>query len=238
MSHLSDDVLADIASGESVPEADAHLAACERCAASLAELRRAAGFLRAPDLPGPWDRPSDEVWDRVRDTIGATPEEPHAEVESATADVTVLGDRRRRLVTVAAAAACALVGLAVGRWIVPSGSEVPAPTVAATTSLASLDGSRTLGAAELLESTGATPEIMVSTGRFAHGSGYVEVWLINTDGTRMVSLGVLGDDDRGTFPVPQTLLDRGYRIVDISRERFDDDPAHSGDSVMRGTLTT
>ena len=64
------------------------------------------------------------------------------------------------------------------------------------------------------------------------------MWLINTDGTRMVSLGVLGDDDRGTFPVPQTLLDRGYRIVDISRERFDDDPAHSGDSVMRGTLTT
>lgn len=53
----------------------------------------------------------------------------------------------------------------------------------------------------------------------------------------MVSLGVLpqGTSNR-SYPVPQSLLDEGYVIVDISREPLDDQPAHSGDSIVRGTL--
>ena len=65
------------------------------------------------------------------------------------------------------------------------------------------------------------------------GSGYVEVWLINTDGKRMVSLGVLSTT-QATFPVPPDAIAQGYTIVDLSREQFDDKPQHSGDSVMRG----
>jgi len=34
------------------------------------------------------------------------------------------------------------------------------------------------------------------------------------------------------------MLDEGYRIVDISREQFDDDSTHSGDSLVRGELAT
>ena len=67
------------------------------------------------------------------------------------------------------------------------------------------------------------------------GSGYVEVWLINTDGKRMVSLGVMSGT-QGTFPIPPNAIEQGYKIVDLSREQFDDKPQHSGDSVMRRTL--
>ena len=56
------------------------------------------------------------------------------------------------------------------------------------------------------------------------GSGYVEVWLINQDGKRMVSLGILSSD-QATFPVPPDAISQGYTIVDLSHEQFDDKPA-------------
>jgi Fe-S-cluster formation regulator IscX/YfhJ len=55
----------------------------------------------------------------------------------------------------------------------------------------------------------------------------------------MVSIGVLPSDaTEKRFPIPQALIDQGYVIVDISRENFDDQPQHSGDSLLRGTLPT
>jgi hypothetical protein len=80
-------------------------------------------------------------------------------------------------------------------------------------------------------------ELRVSTSPVSPGSGYVEVWLINTDGKRMVSVGVLSNGTSGVFPVAKGLIDAGYLIVDISRERLDDKPQHSGDSVVRGKLS-
>ena len=59
--------------------------------------------------------------------------------------------------------------------------------------------------------------------------------LINQDGKRMVSLGILSSD-QATFPVPPDAVSQGYTIVDLSNEQFDDRPQHSGDSIMRGTL--
>ena len=40
---------------------------------------------------------------------------------------------------------------------------------------------------------------------------------------------------QGTFPIPPNAIEQGYKIVDLSREQFDDKPQRSGDSVMRGT---
>lgn len=59
--------------------------------------------------------------------------------------------------------------------------------------------------------------------------------LINDDGKRMVSLGVL-DADEAVFAVPPGALAQGYRIVDLSREPYADEPRHFGDSIMRGKL--
>jgi hypothetical protein len=39
------------------------------------------------------------------------------------------------------------------------------------------------------------------------------------------------------LPVSQQLIDEGYVIVDISREPFDDQPAHSGQTLVRGELS-
>jgi anti-sigma-K factor RskA len=70
------------------------------------------------------------------------------------------------------------------------------------------------------------------------GTGFLEVWLINTDLKRMVSVGVLPNGSNAQeFPITSTLLEQGYVIVDISREPFDDRPQHSGDSLLRGTLS-
>lgn len=68
------------------------------------------------------------------------------------------------------------------------------------------------------------------------GGGTREVWLINVDGKRMVSLGLLAPGETGDFPVPERLLGQGYRIVDISDEPDDGDPLHSGQSLARGTI--
>ena len=63
------------------------------------------------------------------------------------------------------------------------------------------------------------------------------MWLINKDLKRMVSVGVLQPGEPAqSFAIPQPLLDQGYVIVDISREKFDGSPAHSGDSLHRGKL--
>jgi hypothetical protein len=65
---------------------------------------------------------------------------------------------------------------------------------------------------------------------------YREVWLITSDATALVSLGIV-EGTSGQFTVPEGLdIDR-YDLVDISEEPFDGDPAHSGDSIVRGQLT-
>ena len=114
----------------------------------------------------------------------------------------------------------------------------PARTVA-TAELDTLDTAQRLGTATVSERADAvTLEVAARDLRPADG-GYVEVWLINRDLQRMVSVGVL-DEKRAdqTFPISRRLLDEGYVIVDLSREQFDDKPQHSGDSLVRGSLTT
>nr|WP_279306378.1 anti-sigma factor [Micromonospora globispora] len=68
--------------------------------------------------------------------------------------------------------------------------------------------------------------------------GYYEVWLIDPQTMRMFSVGTLG---RGSgdelLPLPPNVDLRTYSVVDVSAEQFDNKPAHSGDSLLRGTLT-
>ncbi|MFI5074944.1 MAG: anti-sigma factor domain-containing protein [Actinomycetales bacterium] len=136
---------------------------------------------------------------------------------------------------VAAAAACLLLGVLVGRAVwAPTDAT---PPVVASVPLTTLDASKQQeGTAQLLGGQGGQgQELKVDTRPMSPGSGYVEVWLINQDGKRMVSLGILSSD-QATFPVPPDAISQGYTIVDLSHEQFDDKPQHSGDSIMRGTL--
>lgn len=65
--------------------------------------------------------------------------------------------------------------------------------------------------------------------------GYYEVWLVNPDTMRMFSVGTLGDSSGALLPLPPKVDLQAYSVVDVSAEQFDN--AHSGDSLLRGTLT-
>ena len=64
--------------------------------------------------------------------------------------------------------------------------------------------------------------------------GYLELWLLDSSATRLVSLGPLRDD--GLYDVPTGVDPGEFPVVDVSVEPVDGDPTHSGQSVLRGQL--
>ena len=141
-----------------------------------------------------------------------------------------------------AAALALLAGIGLGR-IGAGDTEAPeavAPpadtgTVVAATDLTALDSDADRGEASAVQ-TDDTFTIRVSASELGDEPGVHEVWLINVDGERMISIGLLASGDEGEFDVPMDLIDQGYRIVDISVEPDDGDPTHSGVSIARGEL--
>ena len=67
--------------------------------------------------------------------------------------------------------------------------------------------------------------------------GYYEVWLINPTTMQMFSVGTLGGGSDALLPLPPNVDLSAYSVVDVSAEQYDNKPAHSGDSLLRGTLT-
>ena len=131
------------------------------------------------------------------------------------------------------AAASLAVGLLTGRAIWQP--EAP-PQPVAQVALSTLDTKQDEGEASVVRTSQGLDLTVATATPLDAGDGYLEVWLLNADGKRMVSVGVLAPGDKGSFPISQSLIDEGYVIVDISREQFDDSPTHSGDSLLRGTL--
>jgi hypothetical protein len=238
MSHADPDQLAGLALDPTDGPEDVrdHAATCPECAALLAELtgvRRRAGAdalvppparvraqvlaeVRAGDLPAPVALPAHDE------------QPPHRGIPLWLAAV--------------AAALALLAGVGLGRWGA-GGTEapeaVPDPadtgTVVAAATLTALDSDADRGEASAVQSED-TFSIRVSASELGDQPGVHEVWLINVDGVRMISIGLLASGDEGEFAVPMELIDRGYRIVDISVEPDDGDPTHSGVSLARGEL--
>jgi hypothetical protein len=109
--------------------------------------------------------------------------------------------------------------------------------VAASTALSALPGQTGHGTAELLR-TPNDPELRVSVDGPQPADRYREVWLINSDGQRMYSLGVLPESGTATYPLPTLLANGldGFTIVDVSIEPYDGNPEHSRNSQVRGSL--
>lgn len=149
--------------------------------------------------------------------------------------------RRRRgipLAWVAGAAAAGLVVGVAGARLLDGDDAASAPVTVASTTLDTLDTGQVKGTADVVRQDDRL-DLAVRTDPIDPADGYLEVWLINEDLQRMVSIGVLRPDaPEQTFAIAQDLIDQGYVIVDISREGFDAAPQHSGDSVVRGTLAT
>lgn len=246
MTHLTDDRLVDIALGSpgDVLETE-HLSTCADCAAVRDGVADTISLTRAGESAELVD-PPDRVWEAIRAEIWA--EESAPAPEAAPPGVTSLSDRREqrerrrtgRPMTWLLAAACVLgIVLGVGGATLAGRlgtAPEPTETTVATVELTPLDSPDRQGSAALVDRDDGL-NLSVSTTGLDPGDGYLEVWLINRDLTRMISVGVLpADATTILLPVSQDLIDEGYVIVDISREPFDDQPAHSGKTLVRGEL--
>ncbi|MEH1102708.1 anti-sigma factor [Micromonospora sp. CPCC 205561] len=265
MPHLDHDRLVFLALGES--EADAgestHLDTCAHCRAEFDAFRQVAGLGADTQSLRELPDPPEHVWQgivaeiRAAEALPTLPapraeqprtEQPTAEQPSAGgaggAGGVVLTPRRRGrwsrwAVTATTAAAAAVLGV-VGTLVVLDATE-PAPRPPAQ---------RVVLASAPLRAYGSTPpdangEARVFDNRRLHlhvvnlpdVPGYYEVWLINPRTMEMFSVGVLGDAADELLPLPPNVDLEAYSVVDVSAETYDNNTAHSGESLLRGTLT-
>jgi anti-sigma-K factor RskA len=244
MTHLDPDRLADRALGNDDPLTAAeekHLNSCAECRDELAQLSRIAELSRQPEELV--QVPADAIWRSIQGQLASQAPAPAttevaAEPPPSSPTVTDLPRRTARPRSWLLVAAAAVVGLIIGVGVttvaVREGVEVTS-----STALEALPGQTGQGTAELVSDRGR-PELRVQIDAPPTPDRYREVWLINTDGQRMYTLGVLPDDGRASYPLPPELAGQlqGFTIVDVSIEPYDGNPAHSRESQVRGTLPT
>lgn len=229
--HGDPDDLALRALGEELPDVDeTHLSSCARCQGELDRLRAVVTTAREVQAEDHPVEPPPSVWAAVVAELGL----------SGTGDPVVTAGRRfGRRFGPAVLAAAVVVGMAlgaVGTAVVSGGVGQDAGTVVATADLEPLPDRQGSGVAEV-RGSGDSRELRVDvSGLTGDAEGYYEVWLLDKDAQRLVSLGVL-EGNSGRFRVPATVDVSEYPVVDVSVEPVDGNPAHSGDSIVRGQLS-
>ncbi|MEJ6554868.1 anti-sigma factor [Microbacterium esteraromaticum] len=245
MSHLDDEQLALLALGEKVASVTdcAHLRECAACEEELRELLHAVTVARTAIHGAELEVPPRRVWSAIAAEVGVAPSPVPADAPAADSTSAVDTDRempgggrsprRRRGMFVLAAAAVLLAGLGLAAWGV---ARISAPTVVAQAELSAFPShAGAAGSADLERGRDGALNLVVTTDIDPTSDGYREVWLIRGDGGALISLGLL-DGASGSFAVPGDIDLDEYRLVDISAEPADGDPAHSGDSIVRGEL--
>lgn len=251
MSHLDPEQLALLALGEPVAsdEERTHLDGCPQCASDIAALAHAATVGRATVDDSELELPRTAVWDRIHDelrlgtAVASDPLRPAGEADARHpfgADAAPShrpaprkGPSRRAWWTLAASiAAIGVVG--VGTWAAVSSAQ---PALIATATLEPFpDHPDAAGSAEVDEDRSGDRTLRVTVDGTTDSDEYREVWLIRGDGTALISLGVL-DAGTGSFTIPANVDLTEYDLVDVSFEPVDGDPAHSGNSIVRGPLS-
>ena len=236
--HLDPEQMALLAMGEPVASrADSeHLADCPACTQELQELTRAVQVGRATIDVGDLETPDPVVWARIADELqltdaGEPADAPLAPPAPARAPV----ERRSRLRTFwsLAAAIAILAGVGLGGWVLGQRSALVPVAEAALAPFPDHPGAE--GSALVERKSDGQQIVRVTLDAADSPDTYREVWLITADATALISLGVL-DGTEGTFPIPAGVDLEDYVLVDISQEPIDGDPAHSGDSIVRGPL--
>lgn len=198
------------------------------------DVRRILRELEAPDHV--LEAPPAQVWDRIAAEVGidAAPPAP---------PVVDLGDEASAPVIPAAPGAGQPRRW--GSWLGVAAGFVLVAAIAATALLGQLRDT-TLAEVELAaldDRASDTPAQVVTVGdgrelqvqaELPDFDGHYEVWLLDEEVQTLVSLGPLRAD--GRYPIPAEVSLSDLPVVDISAEPDDDDPAHSGDSLLRGVL--
>jgi anti-sigma-K factor RskA len=250
MSHLDDETIALRALGEHVgPEVQTHLESCEQCRAEVAALERVTSSARGAGTGG-LERPAEQVWARIAEELGlpdgGPPQDEPAESSgwgtaadrgTVARDATTPGATSRGSVwrrrTAWVAAASFLVGVGGTVLALNLADRQPQGPVVASATLDPLPGREATGTAAVHEEDGRRVLDLRLDDAGQHG--FLEVWLLDADAQRLVSLGVLAGTS-GTFELPAGVDLAEYPVVDVSDEPYDGNPAHSGDSIVRGRL--
>ena len=261
MQHLRDDALTLLALGEIATDEEAtHLQQCPRCRADLGSFSRVVtaarqAGARADDDGGladgatgdesslvePLQNPDPSVWAGIHSELNLSEDLRQDPLSDGNhhlpgSSVTSLdAARRRRTGTWLAAAAAAVVVAGAGVWgAVRALDPTPGPEVVASAELAPLASYTDTGTAVIDQLPDGRRELVVTSSSDA-AQGYREVWLLAPDAASMVSIGTM-EGTEAHFELPADLDLSQYPVVDISDEPYDGDPAHSGDSILRGQL--
>src|SRR5215203_4619870 len=148
------------------------------------------------------------------------------------------GSRGRRVLSLTLAAAIALVvgfglGFLVDRFVQPTQTVIERAQLQA---LPAWPGARGEAWVERDGTGDRFLEVRVDSSR--PDPGYRQVWLIDRNVKAMASMGFL-NNGVGRFNIPDDLDLNQFPIVDVSAEPAnDEDPTHSGDSIVRGQLAS
>lgn len=254
MQHIDPEVIALVALGE--PAADdatrSHLATCPQCAEEVASLAATVRTARSVTPADALVMPPPQVWEGIRGALSLSPALDPDTAATRPAPLPGAGDelaarRARRSGSPstrgawlgAAAAAGLLVGGTGGVLVAggAGGAGEPEGVVVAQGQLDPLPGWEAGGEAVVEETADGTRELVVTLEGGDGLEGYREVWLIDREVSRLVSLGVL-EGGEGRFVVPAGLDLAEFPVVDVSDEPYNGDPSHSGDSIIRGLLDT
>jgi hypothetical protein len=250
MTHLDDDELTLFAFGEADPDAEhlAHLRTCLRCNAELAALTRLVGVGRTlADVE--LVQPPEAVWESIHSELGLSqelrnvPREHGSTLDSVPPVRRHIGSAGRRTsrlrlgrrgaIVGLVAAVSLVVGLVAGIVGASLLSRPSDPRVVAEAALEPFPNWQASGSARVEEDESGAQHVVVDIS--APDGGLREVWLIDPETSGLISLGLLSGST-GTFSLPADLDLVRYSVVDVSQEPDDGNPAHSGDSIVRGEL--
>ena len=251
MMHLDDEDLVLFSLGEATPDAAAreHLLTCSRCEAELVALTRVAGIgrtLRDVEL----DTAPSSVWEGIHSELGLSPElgdvpqdrerppvDGQTRPEHSGRSMKRVGRARRpvrrRALTGLIAAAALVIGLLAGTAGTLLLLRPDEPRLLAEAELEPFPDWPASGSARVEEDASGERRIVVDMS--APSGGLREVWLLDPETSGLISLGLLSGET-GTFLIPADIDLVRYSVIDVSEEPDDGDPAHSGDSIVRGDL--
>jgi hypothetical protein len=230
--HLDPDRLVLLALSDDAADAAEtdHLASCAACRGEVEALQHVAELgAETQGLVG-LPAPAEHVWRGIQDQIHQPP---------AVRPAPGLPPRRRRrwvapLVSAIAAAVLAVAGTVT---VIRLTDRPPAPDVTARATLSPLALAPPTAAGQARVLSG--DELALTVRNLPLTTGYYEVWLIDPENlTKMIAVGNLAGSAAVVLPLPPGADLRRYRLVDISAEAYDGNAAHSGKSLLRGTLTS
>ena len=196
--------------------------------------RIGAAARRMTPLDADLEQPPAGLWDNIAGELAITTESDAAESadEQLAEVIPISGWQRYARPLLVAAAVIALVAVGVGT-LVSTGDDGAETSVLASTELEPL-GESGSGSAELITTGEGELALAVDFTGVTAEDGFHEVWLLDPDVTKLVSLGPARAD--GIYQVPAGLDPAAVPVVDVSFEIFDGDPSHGGNSVLRGVL--